>query len=104
MPWQQSDAMKERAKFVLEWEARWKANEGRVNVAELCRKYAISRETGYVWLRRFQESGHKLDAIAERSRAPLTTPTKVSVRNDRGCTRNSARDRARRPEQRLNER
>lgn len=84
MPWLQSDAMKEKTKFVLEWEVRWKANEGRVNVAELCRKYGISRETGYVWLRRFQDAGHKLDAVAEKSRAPLTSPTKVSqqIEND----------------------
>jgi hypothetical protein len=35
MPWLQSDSMKERAKFVLEWETRWKADEYPVNVAEL---------------------------------------------------------------------
>src|SRR3569833_1125168 len=34
MPWVQSDEMKERTKFVLEWEARWKSNEGRVNIGE----------------------------------------------------------------------
>jgi putative transposase len=80
MPWLESDSMKERTKFVLEWETRWKANEGRINVSELCRKYGISRETGYVWLRRFRDAGHTLEALAEGSRAPLTTPTKVALR------------------------
>jgi len=80
MPWVQSDEMKERTKFVLEWEARWKSNEGRVNIAELCRTFGVSRETGYVWLRRYRNSGHDLAAIAEKSRRPLTMPTKVTER------------------------
>ena len=28
MPWQETDAMKERVKFVLEWERRWNEGEG----------------------------------------------------------------------------
>ena len=56
MPWKATDAMKERVKFVLEWERRWKESEGRhVNVSELCRMFGISRETGYTWLRRYRD-------------------------------------------------
>ena len=39
--------MKERVKFVLEWEKRWDAGEGRINFAELCREFGISRQVGY---------------------------------------------------------
>lgn len=38
------------------------------NVAELCREYGVSRQTGYKWLRRFAEEGP--DGLEERSRRP----------------------------------
>ena len=48
MPWKATDEMKERTKFVLEWERRWdEAEGGGVNMAELCRMFGISRQTGY---------------------------------------------------------
>jgi hypothetical protein len=56
MPWQTTDAMKERVKFVLEWEKRWEAGEGRLNFAELCRQFGISRPVGYEWVRRYRGS------------------------------------------------
>ena len=37
MPWNETDAMTERAKFVLEWERQWNEGEGKVNMAALCR-------------------------------------------------------------------
>ena len=67
MPWTETDVMKERVKFVLEWERRWNEGEGRVNMAALCRAFGISRQTGYVWVRRYQEGGWKVDALEERS-------------------------------------
>ena len=78
MPWKETDVMKERSKFVLEWERRWDAGEGRVNVAELCREFGVSRDTGHRWIRRFQAADHRLEAIVERSTRPFTMPTKVS--------------------------
>ena len=54
MPWKETDSMKERVKFVLEWERRWK--EGAGNFAELCREFGISRQVGYVWLGRYREA------------------------------------------------
>ena len=51
--------MSERAKFVLEREHRRRAGRGRVEVAALCRQYGVrSRQTGYVWIRRYQDAGH----------------------------------------------
>jgi len=39
--------MKERTKFVLEWERRWnEAEGGRVNMAKLCRMFGVSRNDG----------------------------------------------------------
>jgi hypothetical protein len=48
MPWSTTDAAKERAKLILEWEKRWDAGEGVTNISELCREFGISRETAYV--------------------------------------------------------
>jgi transposase InsO family protein len=51
-------------------------------VTVLCERYGISRETGYVWKRRFLLEGP--GGLAERSRAPLrpglATPAKLVVR------------------------
>ncbi len=70
--------MTERTKFVLEWERRWNAGEGRVDVAELCRAFGVSRPTGYRWIARYQEAGHDVAALADRSRRPHTSPQAVS--------------------------
>lgn len=70
--------MKERVKFLLEWERRWNAGEGLMNFAELCREFGVSRHVGYVWLRRYQEAGNDVSVVADRSHRPHTMPTKVS--------------------------
>lgn len=74
MPWRKTNPVSERAKFIVEWERRWCAGQGRVDVAELCRMYGVSRQTGYVWIRRYQEAGHDLRALEERSRRPHRNP------------------------------
>ena len=79
MPWKATDAMKERVSFVLEWERRWnEAQGGRVDLAELCRKYGVSRPTGYAWVKRFRDAGHDLRAVEEKSRRPLANPHAIS--------------------------
>jgi transposase InsO family protein len=78
MPWKASTAVTERTRFALEWERRWReAKGGRVDVAELCRVFGISRQTGYLWIRRFTEAGHDVRALEDRSRRPLHSPTAV---------------------------
>jgi len=80
MPWKETDAMKERTKFVLEWERRWnEAEGGPINMAELCRMFGISRQTGYKWVARYRESNHDLHAVVEQSRRPKTSPNALSV-------------------------
>jgi hypothetical protein len=78
MPWQQTDAMKERVKFVLEWEKRWDEGEGRFNFAELCREFGISRQVRYDCVGRYRASNNDLKSQQERSRRPLSSPTKVA--------------------------
>jgi putative transposase len=78
MPWKETVAVKERVKFLLEWERRWNDGEGRMNFAALCREYGVSRQVGYEWLRRFRQAEHDVRAAEERSRRPHTMPTKVA--------------------------
>jgi transposase InsO family protein len=79
MTWKSTDAMKERTKLVLEWERRWnEAQGGNVNVAELCRMFGVSRQTGYTWINRYRASAHSLAAVEERSRRPKTSPTAIT--------------------------
>jgi hypothetical protein len=70
--------MKERVMFVLEWERRWKAGAGRLNFAELCREFGISRQVGYVWLGR-----HRGLILQHRRRVRETgLPTRRASRNE----------------------
>lgn len=79
MPWKATDVMKERTKFVLEWERRWnEAEGGSVNMAELCRMFGVSRQTGYTWVERYRAADHDLSGVAERSRRPKTSPHAIS--------------------------
>jgi transposase InsO family protein len=48
-----------------------------VNVSAFCRQQGISRETFYVWRRRFRDGG--LDGLEPRSRAPRTSPQRVGA-------------------------
>lgn len=64
--------MDERHRFVIEVEGR------ELPMAELCRRYGISRQTGYTWWERYQESG--LEGLEDRSRAPGFHPNQISDR------------------------
>jgi transposase InsO family protein len=61
-------------KFIFEWQRRFDAAQGRVDVAELCRMYGVSRQTGYVWIRRYRAAGYDIRAMEEQSRRPKTNP------------------------------
>ena len=78
MPWKETDAMNERVRLVLEWERRWNLAEGgQVDVAELCRRFGVSRQTGYVWIKRYCEASHDIRAMDEVSRRPHSSPTAI---------------------------
>jgi transposase InsO family protein len=53
--------MEEKVKFIVEYEL------GEHSMSDLCQRYEISRETGYVWLRRYRQAG--VEGLWERSRA-----------------------------------
>ena len=44
-------------------------------MSALCRRFDISRPTGYKWLRRYRENGS--DRLEERSRSPDHSPHKT---------------------------
>ena len=69
MGWKETCAMEERFRFVQEYKAEeW-------NFAELCRRYEVSRKTGYKWLQRYEEDG--LEALKDQSRAAKHHPNEV---------------------------
>lgn len=77
MPWKETDALKERVHFMLDWERQWKANQGLVNLSALCRAYGISRPTGYKWVKRYLDGNRDVRVLEERSRRPLTSPDQL---------------------------
>src|SRR5205085_1278765 len=69
MPWRELSIMEQRKEFV-----RLALSEG-ANVSELCRRFGISRETGYKWLARYRaDSGA---GFGDRSRRPHASPKRT---------------------------
>jgi transposase InsO family protein len=71
MPWRSETVMDQRIAFVL----RVGAQE--VSMSAACKEFGISRPTGYVWLRRYQEAG-SVTGLEERSRRPHRSPGKTA--------------------------
>lgn len=69
MPWKALSVIDSRREFVR------LARSGEVGVAALCRRFGISRQTGFTLLRRHQEGGDA--ALADRSRRPHDSPRRV---------------------------
>jgi transposase InsO family protein len=69
MAWRASGVVDQRKKFVREYES------GEWTMAELCRIYEVSRESGYKWLRRSQVEGEA--GLEDRSRAPVRHPNQT---------------------------
>jgi len=66
VPWRESSRVSERAEFCRLVEA------GGVSVAELCRRFGISRPTGYLWLERYRTEG--VAGLGDRSHRPVVSP------------------------------
>jgi transposase InsO family protein len=71
MGWTETCAVDERMRFVV---AVGKREE---SVAALCRRFGVSRKTGYKWLERYDEAG--VEGLLDRSRAPLNHPQALSA-------------------------
>ena len=47
MPWRETAPMKERMRFVTDWE------RDPYSMVELCERYGVSRKTGHKWIARY---------------------------------------------------
>lgn len=70
MPWSETTPMRERVRFIADYEG------GLFGLSELCQRYGISRKTGYKWLERFGKEGPA--GLADRSRAPASCPHRTT--------------------------
>ena len=68
MSWETKTVMEQREQFVKE------AKEGNGTITALCRKYGISRKTGYKWLNRAAEGLQ----LCDQSRRPNQQPSKTA--------------------------
>lgn len=68
MSWETKTVMEQREQFVKE------ATEGNGTITALCRKYGISRKTGYKWLNRAAEGLQ----LCDQSRRPNQQPSKTA--------------------------
>jgi putative transposase len=71
MAWKASSVMEEKARFVLENE------RDEQTMSELCEQFGVSRETGYVWLRRYRAQG--LEGLLELNRAAKRHPKQTAA-------------------------
>jgi transposase InsO family protein len=71
MPWEQRTVMEQREAFVREVKA---AQE---TMSAVCRKYGISRKTGYKWLRKAEQGLPLCDASRAPHRKPSKTPEAI---------------------------
>jgi len=63
--------MEEKLRFVFEYERDVQT------ISELCGQFGISRETGYVWLRRYRRYGP--EGLLELNRAPVRHPNQTAA-------------------------
>jgi putative transposase len=77
MGWTETRAVDERMRFVMAVEKEEEA------FAAICRRFGISRKTGYKWRGRYEETG--VEGLIERSRAPLNHPHALSETITEAC-------------------
>ena len=70
MGWKESDRVSERQEFCRLYEG------GSLSMAELCRRFEVSRKTGYKWLTRWQAGGKSM--LNDLSRRPHNSPRRSS--------------------------
>jgi transposase InsO family protein len=69
VPWQEQSTVSLRTEFVT------LAGAGAISFAELCRRYGISRQTGYKWLNRYRTDGAA--GLVDQSRRPHRSPSRT---------------------------
>jgi putative transposase len=68
--------MDEKLRFVFEYE------RDEESMRALCERFEISRETGYVWLRRYRQRG--LEGLVEVNRAARRHPNQTGAAIEAG--------------------
>jgi transposase InsO family protein len=75
MPWKTSSVMEEKLRFVFEYQ------RDEQTMTELCARFGICRDTGYVWLRRFRL--HGVQGLVELNRAAERHPNQTPAELER---------------------
>lgn len=70
MPWNHSDPVTERMRFVSQ------VKEGLFGMKELCERFGVSRQTGYETLKRYDEKG--VDGLKDGSHVPHSCPHRMT--------------------------
>lgn len=71
MPWRVSTIMSERFEFIE------LLSSDQYSFTVLCKRYGISRQTGYKWLHRYHERG--VEGLFDRSRIPCHQPSRTDI-------------------------
>ncbi|MHB1947874.1 MAG: IS481 family transposase [Gammaproteobacteria bacterium] len=74
MAWNEVTEMSLREEFVRFAEA------GQTSISELCKRFGVSRKTGYKWLKRYKE--HGTAGLQNHSRRPNHSPHKTSLEQE----------------------
>lgn len=69
MPWKETVAVEERMRFVMSY------RQGDESMAQLCRRYGISRRVGYKWVARYEASG--VEGLNDLGKAPRVHPNEL---------------------------
>lgn len=77
MGWKETCAVDERMRFVMA------VGSGEETFAAACRRFAVSRKTGYKWIARYDQAG--VEGLLDRSRAPLHHPQALSSEIAESC-------------------
>lgn len=71
MPWRTQTPVSQRLEFIV------LATQAGLAFSELCRRFGVSRKTGYKWLKRYKTGGR--EALEDRSRRPRRSPGQVAL-------------------------
>jgi transposase-like protein len=82
MPWQETSLMDQRVQFIAD--AQREADD----VAELARRYGISRTTAYKWMAQYASDG--VAGLVNRSRRPTHAPRAIDRVDPRRVDRRAA--------------
>lgn len=69
MPWKETTTMEQKVEFICEWLSE------KYTITELCKRFGISRPSGYRLIGRYEK--HGIEGLLEQSRAPINHPNRT---------------------------